>query len=227
MTQEVTEIELAYIAGILDGEGTLVIGKHSKRENRCEAYRGYMAIANTHIPLLEYIQSRIGGKIHPQKKRYKDGICDCYTLSYSANKTRDILPKLLAYLVVKKDQAEVLLAFFERQAGNASAPISSELLEFYEECRVKIKRLKKIRYSYESPGRSELRKCSQCGKEFTWSSSNPMRLYCSNWCKRKTHWTRSNHRIAVGIPAWSGLSGIQRGEVPNLGLPPLTQGVTR
>lgn len=210
MTQGVTKIDLGYIAGVLDGEGTLVIAGCKRKENRNLAYRGYMAITNTNIPLLEHIQSRVGGLIHPQTKVYRGEICPCYVLNFSVNQTRAVLPKLLPYLVAKRDQAEVLLSFLERQAANASAPISDELLGFYEECRVKIKRLKKIRYSYEKKSVSEIRNCAQCGSSFNWSSSTPMRIYCSVECKKRVHWTRSNGRISDGIPAWNALPGSNR-----------------
>lgn len=208
----VTEIQLAYIAGILDGEGTCVIGKYA-RDNREMAYRGYMAIANTYLPVLEWIQTRLGGKIALQVKTNGPYAGSrCYSLTFSANEIRRVLPRLLPYLVIKRKQAEVLLSFLARQENNASAPIAIGVLAFYEECYVQLKQLKKERFEYRRPPvRYSEQACCQCGVMFQNSSQTPRRKYCSGWCKRKTHWVRSNARIRDGVPAWSSL---QRGVVP-------------
>lgn len=194
--------QLAYIAGILDGEGTLCMGKYPNKWNKSLGYRGYLAIANTYVPVLEYIKSFIGGKIIEQGKGK-----GCYSLSLSTNEIRRWLPELSTYLIVKKKQAEVLLAFLDKQASNASAPVSEELLSFYESSYQKLKRLKKERFSFKEKVLSLGKfNCAQCGIEFEKTSKNPKKLYCSNFCKRKTHWTRSNLRIRQGVEPWSILT---------------------
>ena len=206
--QGVTSTKLAYIAGVLDGEGTLIIGKWPRKGNRLLGYRGCMAIANTYLPVLEYIQVLLGGSIVLQSK-FSGPYAGtrCYSLTFTTNSIRQWLPKLLPYLIIKKTQAEVLLAFLARQASNASAPVSDDLLAFYEECYQRLKEIKRVRFGYVRPQTALVSKsCAQCGKEFQHSLRTPKRLYCSNWCKRKTHWTRSNHRIADGRPAWAVLS---------------------
>ena len=202
----VTETQLAYIAGILDGEGTCVIGK-CVRDNRALAYRGYLAIANTYLPVLEWIQNRIGGNIALQDKQGGPYAGTwCYSLSFSANEIRRELPRLLPYLVIKRKQAEVLLSFLARQESNASAPISEGQLAWYEECYQLLKQLKKERFEYRRPPEQVVKQpCAQCGVVFPRSSRTPRRVYCSSWCKRKTHWTRSNARIREGRPAWGSL----------------------
>ena len=198
------EKQLAYIAGVLDGEGTILVGKYPRKGNRNLAYRGFLAIGNTHVPLLQFIKGVIGGKIIMQKKSSGDYAGSiCYSLSLTTNEIRKWLPELLPFLIVKKEQAEVLLAFLEKQANNASAPVSDELLEFYESCYQKLKALKKVRYEYREPKYSlGFFDCAQCGKKFERTSKAPKRIYCGAWCKKQVHWTRSNNRIRLGIPAW-------------------------
>ena len=192
------ENQLAYIAGVFDGEGCLIIGKYN-RGNKNLSYRAYMAIANTHVPMLEYIQGLIGGKIVEQGKDKQ-----CFSLSLTTNAIRKWLPQLVPFMVVKQKQAEVLLSFLERQAGNAFAPVSVELLGFYEECYQDMKRMKLIRFEYIRPGyKKETRKCKLCGSEFMWTSKYPKQLYCGKLCKKEVHWTRSNLRIRNGISAWN------------------------
>src|SRR3990167_10699089 len=98
--------QLAYIAGIVDGEGCLMVGKYPQRTNSGKVgYRGFMGIANTNIPLLLYVKNIIGGKIVTQKRTngpYAETIC--YSLSLTANEIRKWLPQLKDYLVAKKEQ---------------------------------------------------------------------------------------------------------------------------
>lgn len=205
----VTSISLEYIAGLFDGEGTLIVGKYPKGDNRVLAYRAFMALVNTYVPILEKVQSLLGGKIAIQKQH---GVMTraCFVLTFSSNEIRAVLPQLLPYLVIKKEQAEVLLAFLERQASNASAPVSEELLQCYEVAYHKMKQLKVVRFEYiRPPEQFVLVPCAQCGKEFSRSTRYPRKMYCSDWCKRKTHWTRSNRRVAHGLPAWGGLLSIK------------------
>jgi len=190
----VTEADLAYIAGLLDGEGALFIGKYARAGNRFLAYRGYMSIVNTHIPMLQQVQSAVGGKIVRQ-----GAIRKCYALTFSANEIRDVLPRLQPFLIIKKVQAELLLKFLETQKGNGVAPIIDSLLTFYEECYQKMKRLHHLHYDYQKPTSVSLglRSCYQCGKRFDVFSCSPKKKYCSDHCARKTHWTRSNANIAA------------------------------
>ena len=201
--------KLAYIAGLVDGEGTLLIGKYPRNGNKYLGYRGYMGISNTNIPMLLYAKGIIGGKICAQKKATGPYIGSvCYNLSLTTNQIREQLPKILNFLVAKKDQAEVLLAFLDRQASNASAPVSEELLEFYENCYQRLKEMKKVRYSFKEEEFSlGMFDCAQCGEIFERTSKNPKKVYCSVKCKKIVHYTRSNHRISLGIPAWDDIKG--------------------
>ena len=194
--------QLAYIAGMLDGEGSLCVGKYPRKGNRYLGYRAYMCIANTYVPVLEFIKSIIGGKIVEQGKG-----SGCYSLTLTTNEIRRWLPELLNHLIVKKNQAEVLLAFLERQANNSSAPISDELLNFYESCYQKLKELKKIRFKFKEPVISlGLKKCFQCGTEFELNSRYPKKKFCSIICRHTNHMKKSNERIRAGIQAWSSIN---------------------
>lgn len=58
--------EASYLAGIIDGEGSITLSKLHTKENR----RPCISIASTDIELLWYIQSLAGGKIN-SKRNYK------------------------------------------------------------------------------------------------------------------------------------------------------------
>ena len=105
-----TEIEKAYIAGIIDGEGSIMLQKfHSNQfPSPC------VSIASTTLKLLEWIVNVTNvGVITPKKnynpQKHKD--CYSYVVKYddAINLIRDIYP----YLVIesKKKRAELIIKF--------------------------------------------------------------------------------------------------------------------
>lgn len=199
--------EIAYIAGVLDGEGYLGIGKYPRLGNKHLGYRGHMVISNTHIPMLQHIKKLIGGKIVLLSGTSRDGVKRCFTLTLTTNSIKEWLPQIEPYLIVKKEQASTLLEFLKRQSDNGSAPISDSLLGFYERSYQKLKDLKNYEYTFKEENKSLGNfDCAQCGKKFERSTRNPKKIYCSLKCKKIVHYTRSNKRISLGIPAWNALN---------------------
>ena len=183
-----TSEQLAYIAGLFDGEGTLVIGKYFIKRQVNPAYRGFMAITNTHVPTLQYVKSLIGGKIVQQGMGRK-----CYSLSLSANEIRNVLPELLPYFSIKKDQAEVMLKFLEKQASRNFGLLSKEHLEYCEYCYLTIKRQKLKRYDFKEKVFSlGIKKCTECEGTFEVTSKSPKKRYCSEKCAKHRRWTFYN-----------------------------------
>jgi len=56
LIRELSEAEAAYVAGIIDGEGTITL----TRTHRGEGRRPVVSISSTELPLLRYIRSIIG-----------------------------------------------------------------------------------------------------------------------------------------------------------------------
>ncbi|PAE25617.1 MULTISPECIES: LAGLIDADG family homing endonuclease [Bacillaceae] len=97
--------EAAYIAGIIDGEGTITLTRMHAREHR----RPCITIASTDKELLVYIQTLTGGTII-NKKNYKPGI---HKNSFSLNikqkeKVMSVLKQVSPYLRVDKKRNRAL-----------------------------------------------------------------------------------------------------------------------
>jgi hypothetical protein len=108
---ELLDVEAAYIAGLLDGEGSFNIGKHYTKGCHA-AKRGFVweirvSVGMTETQGLEVI------KCVTQKKRLRVSPGrkhrTMYYITLFSNEIRAMLPKLLPYLRVKKEQAELLL----------------------------------------------------------------------------------------------------------------------
>jgi hypothetical protein len=109
------EIQYAYIAGLLDGEGYLDIYLHScptiRRDTKCGYKRYYRCIiANNNLTMLQTVRKMVGDKGSFYTHRRKDPeAAEGYTLRRWPNQIREILPKVMPYMIAKKELAELII----------------------------------------------------------------------------------------------------------------------
>ena len=100
----------AYIAGLLDGEGTITLTRLHAGENR----RLVVSIANTELPILRFVRDQIGaGKItrkRTQQTHHTPSFCYAITSRQALALLRQISPYLLSY---KKRRAQLALTVYE------------------------------------------------------------------------------------------------------------------
>lgn len=104
--------EAAYMAGFVDGEGTITLIRATRKVARAGfRYQPELSIANTCRMVLERVVEMCGnGRIcvtsapHPTHKLG-------YKIRFTPNQIRHILPQLRPYLVIKRQQADSLLEF--------------------------------------------------------------------------------------------------------------------
>jgi hypothetical protein len=103
-TEYLSDIDASYIAGLLDGEGCISIG-------RCggDFYGARLQIKMCAFDSLFYIQQKIGGRICLMKSPGKHR--DVFNWYISTKDMGKLLPLLLPYLKVKKRQAELVIVF--------------------------------------------------------------------------------------------------------------------
>lgn len=106
------EAELAYIAGIFDGEGTITL---HITPNKARVYPN-VAISNTDSCIVEFCQAIIGGSIRlsPRPKNQKTTLI----LTPKRSHLPMILESLVPYLVAKKKVAELLLRYIRLRDEN-------------------------------------------------------------------------------------------------------------
>jgi hypothetical protein len=99
----------AYLAGIIDGEGCITIGAGKKET--CINYNAILCVQNTSRKLIDWIQSHFGGQIYLSKKE-TDKTKAAWMWRFTKKKDIElILLAILPYLVVKKEQAKILLNY--------------------------------------------------------------------------------------------------------------------
>lgn len=98
------EAEIAYIAGIFDGEGS--IGYYRTKRGR---YKLNISITNTNFLLLSWLQNKVPfGRVRVQKRGYWSRIWELEIC-----KRKDViqfLSTICPFLVVKKEQVNLLLS---------------------------------------------------------------------------------------------------------------------
>lgn len=114
----ILESELGYLAGIIDGEGTITLERSGKRRlcgvmglvpkvvvaNSNEAIVNYVIMLFKKIGITPYIKTQIAGKYGRHKKMY-------WIIFHGLTRTTKALTILLPYLVGKLAQAQLVLEF--------------------------------------------------------------------------------------------------------------------
>jgi hypothetical protein len=105
-TRKLTVPETAYVAGIIDGEGTITLTATHAGENR----RLVISVASTERQLLEYLQQIIGvGKI-TAKRTYSARHTPSHTYTLTSRQALTLLHQITPHLrTYKRQRAELLL----------------------------------------------------------------------------------------------------------------------
>lgn len=102
---------LAYTAGIVDGEGCISISKRKIKSSII--YFLVVTIVNTNPQLVEYLHSSFGG--HFRKRRQYKLYRPVYCWQVSSKSAGEFLKLLFPYLLLKKPQAELAFRFQARR----------------------------------------------------------------------------------------------------------------
>ena len=110
MTQcTLNDLEKAYLAGIIDGEGTVALAHAANRYT----LRPLVNVSNCDMRLMAWLKARIqfGNVVSrgkPRKSNWKKGYI--FMIEY-AWKCKVVLELILPYLILKRRQAELLLEY--------------------------------------------------------------------------------------------------------------------
>lgn len=118
---------IPYIADLVDGEGCI---RFNKQNNRLYPA---LFITNTNLEVLEGVKNKFGGDIH-KAKRIKENWKPAYHWRISYTKAALLLEKLYPYLVIKKNQANLVLCWLAiREVTGEPVFAADELGQFFIE----------------------------------------------------------------------------------------------
>lgn len=101
-----SEIERAYLAGIIDGEGTIGIYRGATSSD----YLLRLIVTNTFFPMLEWIHARIGGSLVPsgaETDRHKQ----VWQVVLFQARAGSVIQSCQPHLIVKSAQADLAMRF--------------------------------------------------------------------------------------------------------------------
>ncbi len=107
-----TEFELGFIIGLIEGEGSITLGK-----GVCKNYQGFSLhprffITNTNLQILNEAKRIIGGVIYTEKlKNPKHKIK--YKLAIDGVKLKNFLLEICPYLLSKKKRCGLLIKYID------------------------------------------------------------------------------------------------------------------
>lgn len=148
---QLTDVEWAYIAGIIDGEGYLRIEKRIARDKRGSSgytrvyLLPYIGVSNTDEELMKWLHKRLGGSY------IRNGMTTRQRPMYNliintVGRVYPVLQQVMPYLIIKRRHAEVLQAFCKnrlvRQKQNS--PYMQQDYEYYKQMRVLNSHRKKV-----------------------------------------------------------------------------------
>lgn len=130
-----TEIEKAYIAGIIDGEGSIMLQRFHTNQYPAPC----VSIASTTIELLTWLKDTIGYGVIIKKKNYNP---EKHKLSYSfvikQNNAIKLLEDIYPYLIIesKRKRADMIITQYKAltpRNGRYSDELLAKKEMFYEE----------------------------------------------------------------------------------------------
>lgn len=126
-----TEVELAWLAGVFDGEGWIGLNKQRRSNSSHLRYTGAAVVATTSPKLAERIRdilTRLDVKCYYVETPAKLGADGSWrrhkwNISVSSNKmTARFLSAIRPYLVEKQNQADLVLEYIAWRAGQPARP---------------------------------------------------------------------------------------------------------
>ena len=140
--QREVDLNLAYLAGLVDGEGSISI-KHNKVTN---VYSATISVGMTQTEGLHLLVEMFGGKIREDFTSNRKSTMYRWQLTSKADVSR-VLEALLPYLRVKKDIAVKVLTFYNEgvflKGGRGTTSVEEQ--ERRKDLYLKVKKLNNVR----------------------------------------------------------------------------------
>jgi hypothetical protein len=108
-----TDVQAAWLAGLIDGEGCISIWRERREGNRSGfRYYAMVHIANTNRGLLDAIAKVIPGEVYLKDARKKlANHKPLFMFAVSRRALSPVLTRIAPFLVIKKRQAEIAMQF--------------------------------------------------------------------------------------------------------------------
>ena len=122
-----TDVEKAWMAGFVDGEGCMTITKN-KRRKTAWYYRPVLNIVNTDLASMQFFSAHYTGAVSSIQESRTDARNhkwnDYHRWNCPVLRLREMLNDIIPFLRVKRKQADILLRFLDTRNGQDREPIA-------------------------------------------------------------------------------------------------------
>ena len=101
-----TDVEIGYIAGLIDGEGTFIMGKHNK------SIQPVIRIGNCNFDVIYWLQEKLGGSVI-ERKADRFRAPQLLWQFHVSNGMLKLLEKIKPHLIIKKKHAELFIQYLK------------------------------------------------------------------------------------------------------------------
>lgn len=141
----VSDTELAYTAGIIDGEGNIGIYPNTTK-NGYPVFRLRVRVNNTNEWIIHWLQEKYAGSIGiTSRKENSYRWKDAWWWTVSCRKAGEFLEAIFPYLIIKKPQAELAIKFQHQMSSNRgkNTPYSKEDIALIEAQKILVNEMNK------------------------------------------------------------------------------------
>lgn len=138
-----TEIQAAWLAGVIDGEGSIGIWKTTGNDRPHKRYRPAISVANTHERFIAQIAGLLDSSVHIKGNgNLVLGHKKCWAVWVKTRAIPNLLEQIAPYLVIKRKQADLVLEFCRAVAASPvhNRAMQPEFERLYLECKALNKR---------------------------------------------------------------------------------------
>lgn len=110
--KQASELQYAFLAGIIEGEGCIYIGSHSSnKETGARYFTTAIQVTNTDKNLIDYLHNTFGGLQAPYTAAQTPKIKrkPVFVWKVTGEELTHICKRVLPYMIAKKNQIEVML----------------------------------------------------------------------------------------------------------------------
>ena len=131
------KVDLAYVAGIFDGEGCICL-----RSSKRRSYTLDVSIVNTNEWLMQWLKFAFGGNCYSMqyKSNEERNWKPCWRWALASNKAMNFLELIHPYLRLKKPQADIAIKF-QRARRGMGYPLTDQELAIEEAQRIVMTKL--------------------------------------------------------------------------------------
>lgn len=139
-----SEVSLSYLAGIIDGEGSICVDiqrESIKYHRKFDYYTLRLSIVNTDKNLMDWLVKNFNGSYYLRKP--KPGYKLCYTYRLYGHDLANLIVACIPYLIIKKPHADLVNKFRATVGKTGNRNVTPELIAQRKEIYFAIKDLNK------------------------------------------------------------------------------------